>query len=82
MKRFLKLLIPLYLLTLTGCRSIPVDTQVILETMPQHTDFEPVASVADMANVIVKQDAIIKEWEAWGQNVRELLEDDGTSNSR
>ena len=49
--------------------------------MPEHVEFAPVASVKEMGEVIVKQDAIIKSWEAWGKNVEGIINGDGPDGS-
>lgn len=81
MKKYLILLTVLLLLLIPGCKSIPEKKEFTLPPMPEHVEFEPVASVQDMAKVIVKQDAIIKTWEAWGEYVMGVIEDDGATGS-
>ncbi len=72
MKKFLILLIAFCVLA--GCKSVPeTKTKVELPPMPEHVDFPPVTSVQDMAKTIVQQDAIIKSWEAWGNNVKGII---------
>lgn len=79
MKKFLILLTVLLLLLIPGCRSTPEKDKIILLPPPEHVEFEPVASVQDMAKVIVKQDAIIKSWEAWGEYVMGVIDGDGSA---
>ena len=74
MKKYLKLLIVLLLLIIQGCKSTPEKEKIILLPPPEHVEFEPVASVKDMGEVIIKQDAIIKSWEAWGEYVLGVVE--------
>lgn len=81
MKKYLILLTVLLLLSVQGCRTTPEKEKIILLPPPEHVEFEPVASVQDMAEVIVKQDAIIKTWEAWGEYVMGVIEDDGATGS-
>ena len=79
MKKYLKLLIALLLLIIPGCKSIPEKREITLPPMPEHVEFEPVASVKDMGEVIIKQDAIIKSWEAWGKNVQGIISNESDS---
>ena len=81
MKKYLILLTVLLLLSVQGCKTTPKKEKIILLPPPEHVEFEPVASVQDMAEVIVKQDAIIKTWEAWGEYVMGVIEDDGATGS-
>ena len=74
MGKYLRLLIALLLLLIPGCKSIPEKKEVTLPPMPEHVEFEPVASV-----VIIKQDAIIKSWEAWGKNVQGIISNESDS---
>ena len=82
MKKYLKLLIVLLLILIPGCKSIPEKKEFTLPPMPEHVEFKPVSSVKEMGEVIIKQDAIIKSWEAWGKNVKELLDENGTTASK
>ncbi len=79
MRKYLRLLIALLLLLIPGCKSIPEKKEYTLPPMPEHVEFEPVASVKDMAEVIVKQDEIIKSWEAWGKNVQGIISNESDS---
>ena len=81
MRKYLRLLIALLLLLIPGCKSIPEKKEFTLPPMPEHVEFEPVASVKEMGEVIVKQDAIIKSWEAWGKNVEGIINGDGPDGS-
>ena len=73
MRKYLKLLIALLLLLIPGCKSIPEKKEFTLPPMPEHVEFQPVASVKEMGEVIIKQDAIIKSWEAWGRDVQGII---------
>ena len=79
MKKYLKLLIALLLLLIPGCKSIPEKREITLPPMPEHVEFEPVSSVKEMGEVIIKQDAIIKSWEAWGKNVQWIISNESDS---
>lgn len=79
MRKYLRLLIALLLLLIPGCKSIPEKKEFTLPPMPEHVEFEPVASVKEMAKVIVKQDEIIKSWEAWGENVQGIISNESDS---
>ncbi len=81
MKKFLILLIVLLLGITLSCKTIPEKQKITLPPMPEHVDFEPVSSVKEMGEVIVKQDAIIKSWEAWGKNVEGIINGDGPDGS-
>ena len=79
MKKFLILLIVLLLGITLSCKTIPEKQKFTLPPMPEHVEFEPVASVKEMGEVIIKQDAIIKSWEAWGKNVQGIISNESDS---
>ena len=79
MKKFLILLIVLLLGITLSCKTIPEKQKITLPPMPEHVEFEPVSSVKEMAKVIVKQDEIIKSWEAWGKNVQGIIGNESDS---
>ena len=79
MRKYLRLLIALLLLLIPGCKSIPEKKEFTLPPMPEHVEFQPVASVKEMGEVIIKQDAIIKSWEAWGRNVQGIISNESDS---
>ena len=79
MKKFLILLIVLLLGITLSCKTIPEKQKITLPPMPEHVEFEPVASVKEMGEVIIKQDAIIKSWEAWGKNVQGIISNESDS---
>ena len=79
MRKYLKLLIALLLLLIPGCKSIPEKKEFTLPPMPEHVEFQPVSSVKEMGEVIIKQDAIIKSWEAWGRDVQGIISNESDS---
>ena len=79
MRKYLRLLIALLLLLIPGCKSIPEKKEFTLPPMPEHVEFQPVASVKEMGEVIIKQDAIIKSWEAWGRDVQGIISNESDS---
>ena len=79
MKKYLKLLIMLWPLIILSCKSVPEEKKITLPPMPEHVEFEPVSSVKEMGEVIIKQDAIIKSWEAWGKNVQGIISNESDS---
>ena len=79
MKKFSTLLILLLLLIIPGCKTLPEENKITLPPMPEHVEFEPVSSVKEMGEVIIKQDAIIKSWEAWGKNVQGIISNESDS---
>ena len=79
MRKYLRLLIALLLLLIPGCKSIPEKKEFTLPPMPEHVEFAPVSSVKEMGEVIIKQDAIIKSWEAWGKNVQGIIGNESDS---
>ena len=81
MKKFLILLTVLLLGITLSCKTIPEKQKITLPPMPEHVEFEPVASVKEMGEVIVKQDAIIKSWEAWGKNVQGIISNESDSSN-
>ena len=70
MTRFMKLLTVLLMLTITSCK-----------TIPKRKELPKASSVQDMAVIIEMQNSLIAEWELWGKDVKEMLENDGASNS-
>ena len=81
MKKFLILLTVLLLGITLSCKTIPEKQKITLPPMPEHVEFEPVASVKEMGEVIIKQDAIIKSWEAWGKNVQGIISNESDSSN-
>ena len=74
MKKFLKLSIMLWLLIILSCKTLPEEKKIILPPMPEREELPQVSSVKDMAEIIIKQEALIESWEAWGLNVKSLVE--------
>ena len=74
MKKYLKLLIMLWPLIILSCKSVPEEKKITLPPMPEREELPTVSSVKDMADIIIKQEALIESWEAWGQNVKGLIE--------
>lgn len=74
MKKFLKLSIMLWLLIILSCKTLPEENKIILPPMPEREELPQVSSVKDMAEIIIKQEALIESWEAWGLNVKGLVE--------
>ena len=81
MKKFLILLTVLLLGITLSCKTIPEKQKITLPPMPVREEFKSVSSVQDMAEVIVKQDALIASWEAWGKNVEGIINGDGPDGS-
>ena len=74
MRKYLRLLIMLWPLIILSCKTIPEEKKIILPPMPQREELQPVSSVQEMAEIIVKQEALIESWESWGRNVKELID--------
>ena len=74
MKKYLKLLIMLWPLIILSCKSVPEERKITLPPMPEREELPTVSSIKDMAEIIVKQEALIESWEAWAQNVKGLIE--------
>ena len=74
MKRYLRLLIVLWPLTILSCKTIPEEKKITLPPMPVREKLPEVTSIKDMADIIVKQEALIQSWEAWGMNVQGIIE--------
>lgn len=77
MKRFLRLSIVLWLLIILSCKTVPEQKKITLPPMPEREELKPVSSVKDMAEIIIKQEALIESWESWGKNVKELIDGNG-----
>ena len=76
MKKYLRLLIILLPLTILSCKTIPEEKKITLPPMPEREKLPEVTSIKDMADIIVKQEALIQSWEAWGLNVQGMIEGD------
>ena len=74
MRKYLKLLIMLWPLIILSCKSVPEEKKITLPPMPEREELPTVSSVKDMADIIIKQEALIESWEAWGQSVKGLIE--------
>ncbi len=81
MKKYLKLLIMLWPLIILSCKSVPEEKKITLPPMPEREELPTVSSVKDMAEIIIKQEALIESWEAWGQNVKGLIEGENPDDS-
>ena len=81
MKKFIILLTVLLLSITISCKTIPEKQKITLPPMPVREEFQPVSSVKDMAEIIVKQNALIASWEAWGKNVEGLINGNGPDDS-
>ena len=89
MKKFLILLILCCALLSLSCKSTPAKEEsefgispaleLALQQMPEKTESQPVKSVQEMAKMLIKQHAIIKEWEAWGESMQEILKNESDS---
>lgn len=82
MKKYLKLLIMLWPLIILSCKSVPEEKKITLPPMPEREELPTVSSVKDMADIIIKQEALIESWEAWGQNVKGLIEGENPDDSK
>ena len=74
MKKYLRLLIILLPLTILSCKTIPEENKITLPPMPEREKLPEVTSIKDMADIIVKQEALIQSWEAWGRDVQGIIE--------
>ena len=81
MRKFSTLLITLWLLTILSCKTVPEQKKLTLPPMPQREELPQASSVKDMAEIIVKQEALIESWESWGRNVKELIDGNGPADS-
>lgn len=81
MKRFMKLLTVLLTLITISCKTIPQKKNYTLAPFPKRKELPKASSVQDMAVIIEMQNSLIAEWELWGKDVKEMLENDGASNS-
>lgn len=82
MKKYLKLLIMLWPLIILSCKSVPEEKKITLPPMPEREELPTVSSIKDMADIIVKQEALIESWEVWGQNVKGLIEGENPDDSK
>lgn len=62
------------MLTMTACRTTKQeDSKIVLPPKPQRQELPPVESVKDMANTIVYYEALVQQWELWGDTVEGLV---------
>ena len=81
MKRFMKLLTVLLMLITVSCKTIPQKKNYTLAPFPKRKELPKASSVQDMAVIIEMQNSLIAEWELWGKDVKEMLENDGANKS-
>ena len=81
MKKFLILSTLLWLLIIQSCKTLPEERKIVLPPMPEREELPEVKSIHDMAEIIIKQNALIESWETWGQNVKELIDGNGPADS-
>lgn len=67
--KILIILLPVLLLTITNCKSVPKTDSVELPPMPQRQHQDAPVTIRDYALLIVYYDNLVKEWELWGQTV-------------
>ena len=79
MKRFMKLLTVLLMLITVSCKTIPQKKNYTLAPFPKRKELPKASSVQDMAVIIEMQNSLIAEWELWGKDVKEMLENDGAN---
>lgn len=81
MMKYMKLLTVLLMLIITSCKTIPQKKTYTLAPFPKRKELPKASSVQDMAVIIEMQNSLIAEWELWGKDVKEMLENDGASDS-
>lgn len=80
MKKFMKLLILMLLLTTAGCKTVPEEKSYTLPPMPKREELPEAHSVKDMAEIITIQKALIESWESWGKTVQGIVNGECTDN--
>ena len=62
------------MLTILSCKSTKqIEKQVVLPPKPERRELPPVESVKDLAQTIVYYEALVQEWELWGQTVEDIV---------
>lgn len=73
MKKFLKLLLILSLLTTISCSSCPEAIEYELPEEPKRELIEEPETVEDLAKLILYYEKLLQEWESWGKAVKSLI---------
>jgi hypothetical protein len=66
------LLIPLFLLTTTGCVSKP-KAEITLPPMPERQEMPEVHTMSEIATLLNYYEHLVQEWESWGENVAAMV---------
>ena len=72
MKNFVRLLIVLLTLITTACASKPA-AAIVLPPKPERREMPRVETLADIALTINYYEALVEEWEAWGDTVTRII---------
>ena len=72
MKKFLKLLIPLLTVIMSGCLS--TSATVELPPRPERQEMPEIRNLADCAKALNYYEHLVQEWELWGNTVIDIVE--------
>lgn len=58
----------------TGCVTKPKPNEILLPPKPERQEIQPPENLKDYAEIIIYYEYLVREWEAWGDAVSELIE--------
>lgn len=64
----------LFLIIMTGCRTTKVEYKIELPPKPEREELTIPKNVKECAEVILYYHSLVKEWEAWGDEVEKIVE--------
>lgn len=64
----------LFLIIMTGCRTTKVEYKIELPPKPEREELVIPKDVKECAEVILYYHSLVKEWEAWGEEVEKIVE--------
>ena len=73
MKKFTKLSVILFLLTIAGCRTTKVDYEIVLPPKPQREERPFPKTATELGMLIAYYESLIQSWENWGERVEVIV---------
>lgn len=64
----------LLLITITGCRSLPKNNEVVLPPKPERYTQKIPKTTADYALLVLYYETLVQEWEQWAKTVETIYE--------
>jgi len=64
----------LLMLTILSCRSTKqTEKEIVLPPKPVRRELKPVENAKDLALTLVYYEALVQEWELWGETVEDIV---------